>query len=226
MFCPNISLRQLCRIFFLRFIVYTSPYYFLKGTTLESRAINTFKGFKGWPPGTSTGENMGLFLAAIRKVMREYKPDGLYFDGQYTRNPAALYALDHHVDRVADDHANARRLAEGIRPIDEVRLDPDRVDTNMVFFRVDPAWGTAREFSDQLRERGLLMLPTAPTKIRAVTHLDVDGADLLIGSNWHPFIGLLDEVKIYRRVLTAKEIEASYEKEKRKRASAEYELVE
>jgi len=90
----------------------------------------------------------------------------------------ALYALSNHVDRLADDHANARRLAEGIRPIDEVRLDPDRVDTNMVFFRVDPAWGTAREFSDQLRERGLLMLPTAPTKIRAVTHLDVDGADV------------------------------------------------
>ena len=90
----------------------------------------------------------------------------------------ALYALSNHVDRLADDHAHAQRLAEGIRPIDEVRLDPDRVDTNMVFFRVDPAWGTAREFSDQLRKRGLLMLPVAPTKIRAVTHLDVDGADV------------------------------------------------
>ena len=76
-----------------RFIVYTSPYYFLKGTALESRALNSFVGFKGWPPGTPTGENMGLFLPAIRKVMREYKPDGLYFDGQYIRNPAALYAL-------------------------------------------------------------------------------------------------------------------------------------
>lgn len=76
-----------------RFIVYTSPYYFLKGTALEPRALNSFKDFKGWPPGTPTGENMGLFLPAIRKVMREYKPDGLYFDGQYTENPAALYAL-------------------------------------------------------------------------------------------------------------------------------------
>ena len=90
----------------------------------------------------------------------------------------ALYALENHVDRLADDHANAQRLAEGIRPIDEVQLDPDRVDTNMVFFRVDPAWGTAREFSDRLRKRGLLMLPIAPTKIRAVTHLDVDRADV------------------------------------------------
>jgi hypothetical protein len=77
----------------MRFIVYTSPYYFLKGTALEPRAINTFEGFKGWPPGTPTGENMGLFLPQIRRVMAEYKPDGLYFDGQYTNNPAALYAL-------------------------------------------------------------------------------------------------------------------------------------
>jgi len=77
----------------MRFIVYTSPYYFLKGTALEPRAINTFEGFTGWPPGTPTGENMGLFLPAIRRVMRDYKPDGLYFDGQYTGNPAALYAL-------------------------------------------------------------------------------------------------------------------------------------
>jgi len=77
----------------MRFIVYTSPYYFLRGTALEPRAMNSFDNFKGWPPGTPTGENMGLFLPEIRRVMREYKPDGLYFDGQYIHNPAALYAL-------------------------------------------------------------------------------------------------------------------------------------
>ncbi|MBN1346743.1 MAG: hypothetical protein JXQ73_28895 [Phycisphaerae bacterium] len=77
----------------MRFIVYTSPYYFLKGTALAPHALNSFENFKGWPPGTPTGENMGLFMPAIRKVMHEYKPDGLYFDGQYTTNPAALYAL-------------------------------------------------------------------------------------------------------------------------------------
>ena len=90
----------------------------------------------------------------------------------------ALYALENHVDRLAEDHANAQRLADGIRPIDELQLDPDRPDTNMVFFRVDPAWGTARELSERLRDRGLLVLATAPTRIRAVTHLDVDGDDV------------------------------------------------
>ncbi len=77
----------------MRFIVYTSPYYFLKGTSLENRAMNSFEDFKGWPPGTSTGENMGVFMPAVRRVMAEHKPDGLYFDGQYISNPAALYAL-------------------------------------------------------------------------------------------------------------------------------------
>jgi threonine aldolase len=87
---------------------------------------------------------------------------------------AALYALENHVERLADDHANAQRLADGVRRIDGLDLDPDLIDTNMVFFQVAPALGTARQFADQLRKHGLLMLPTAPTKIRAVTHLDVD----------------------------------------------------
>lgn len=77
----------------MRFIVYTSPFYFLKDTALEPQALNSFENFTGWPPGTPTGENMELFMEAIGRVMRDYRPDGLYFDGQYTENPAALYAL-------------------------------------------------------------------------------------------------------------------------------------
>jgi hypothetical protein len=82
----------------MRFIVYTSPYYFLKGTPIENKAMNSFDNFAatGFPPGWPTGENMALFMAAISKVMRECRPDGLYFDGQYTDNPAALYALARH----------------------------------------------------------------------------------------------------------------------------------
>lgn len=98
-FVPREGLEEFARVretvhrLGMRFIVYTSPYYFLKGTALEPRAFNSFEGFTNWPPGTGTGENMGLFLAAIRRVMAECQPDGLYFDGQYTSNPAALYAL-------------------------------------------------------------------------------------------------------------------------------------
>ncbi len=91
---------------------------------------------------------------------------------------AALYALDHHVQRLADDHANAQLLAQGIRQIDCLRLDPPTVETNLVFFHVDPSWGPAARFADELRQRGVLMLATGPTMIRAATHLDVDEYDV------------------------------------------------
>jgi len=91
---------------------------------------------------------------------------------------AALYALEHHVDRLAEDHANAQHLAEGIRQIECLRLDPPDVETNLVFFHVDPSWGPAAQFAEALRRRGLLMLATGPTMIRAATHLDVDRPDV------------------------------------------------
>ncbi|MCX5757759.1 MAG: hypothetical protein NTU83_04495 [Candidatus Hydrogenedentes bacterium] len=75
----------------LPFIVYTSPYFFLKGTSQEKQAVNDQPGV--CPGAIVNGENMPLFLDAIRRVMRELKPEGLYFDGQYMENPAALYAL-------------------------------------------------------------------------------------------------------------------------------------
>jgi threonine aldolase len=90
----------------------------------------------------------------------------------------ALYALEHHIDRLADDHATARILADAVRQCAGLRLDPEQVDTNMVIFRVDPALGTAADMVGALRERGVLVLATSPVKIRAVTHLDVDEAQV------------------------------------------------
>ena len=91
---------------------------------------------------------------------------------------AALYALEHHVERLADDHAQAQRLAAAIRQIDGLSLCPEQVDTNIVIFRVDPRLGTAGEFCALLKQRGLLMLPIDAANVRAVTHLDVDAADV------------------------------------------------
>jgi threonine aldolase len=91
---------------------------------------------------------------------------------------AALYALDHHIERLAEDHANAQRLAAGIRRIAGLRLEPDAVDTNILFFAVDPAWGTASQFAAELKNRGVLVLTESRTKLRALTHLDVTSADV------------------------------------------------
>ena len=85
----------------------------------------------------------------------------------------ALYALDHHIDRLAEDHANARILAEAIRDTPGLRLDPEIIDTNIVIFEIDPELGTAAAFCARLRDEGVWMNATAPQRIRAVTHLDV-----------------------------------------------------
>ena len=82
----------------------------------------------------------------------------------------ALYALDHHVDRLADDHANARALALRARRAAGVTLDPDEVETNIVIFEVDDPEGLC----SALERDGVLMGPVGPRAVRAVTHLDVD----------------------------------------------------
>ncbi len=91
---------------------------------------------------------------------------------------AALHALENHVQRLADDHANALRLAKGIADIPHLSLDPAQPDTNLVFARVDPTWGTAAQLVARLQQEEILALDTAPDKVRMVTHLDVDAEDV------------------------------------------------
>ena len=124
----------------------------------------------GAPVGSAIAGPKDLIRQAVR--FRKVFGGGMRQAGVLAA--AALYALDHHVARLAEDHANARRLAAGIRQIDGLRLDPDVVETNMVFFHVDPAWGTAAEFAAALLARGLAMVVAGPTRLRTVTHLDVD----------------------------------------------------
>lgn len=84
---------------------------------------------------------------------------------------AGLYALDHHRDALADDHAKARRLAEGLAELPAFRLDPASVETNIVLF--DVVGGTAAPVLEQLRAEGVLMVAFGPATIRATTHRDV-----------------------------------------------------
>ncbi len=91
---------------------------------------------------------------------------------------AALYALDHHLDRLAEDHAHAQILAEAIRATPGLRLDPPYVETNLLWFEVDPSLGNAKTVVDKLREHGILATTTAPTVVRVCTHLDVNRAQV------------------------------------------------
>jgi threonine aldolase len=89
---------------------------------------------------------------------------------------AGLYALDHHLDRLADDHANARTIAETLAQSGRVILDLATVQTNIIVFGLGPAAPDAPTIVAQARDRGVLVFAFTPRTIRAVTHLDVSRA--------------------------------------------------
>ena len=88
---------------------------------------------------------------------------------------AGLYALEHHIDRLADDHANAARLADGLAAIDGVKIDS--CATNMVFIRIDEGLGNGLDLRAALADRGILTRWNG-TRSRLVTHLDVSADDI------------------------------------------------
>ena len=91
---------------------------------------------------------------------------------------AAMYALEYNLERLSEDHANARRLAEAIADLPGLSIQPESVETNIVYFDVPASMGTARAFCDRLKAEGVWMLPVAPQRVRAVTHLDVPRAGI------------------------------------------------
>ena len=92
---------------------------------------------------------------------------------------AGIYALDHLVDRLTIDHANARLLATRLAQIPGVQIDPLTVETNILIIDVTEASLSGPEISAQLLEKGVRMGATGPSGLRAVTHLDVDEAGII-----------------------------------------------
>jgi len=87
---------------------------------------------------------------------------------------AGIYALECMVDRLADDHANAKLLARGLASLPMVDLDAESVETNIVIFGVEDAVGFARG----LKRAGVLCTSPKPGKLRMVTHYGIDRADI------------------------------------------------
>lgn len=122
------------------------------------------------------GAPIGSALAGPKELMAKARRVRKLFGGNMRQAgllaAAVHYALDHHVARLAEDHAHAQIIAQAVRGISGLRLDPDVVDTNLVWFAVDPALMTADELGRRMRERGILLYGGGTTA-RACTHLDV-----------------------------------------------------
>jgi len=127
----------------------------------------------GAPGGSLLAGSKPLIAAANRH--RQRMGGAMRQNGIFTA--AALHALDHHLARLAEDHANARAFAEALAAGAPVLLDLATVQTNIVVFHLPVALAMdAATLSAQARTRGVLVNAFGPRTVRAVTHLDVTRA--------------------------------------------------
>ena len=128
------------------------------------------------------GAPVGASLAGSKDFIKEAWRQKQMLGGSMRQSgviaAAALYALEHNWDRLAEDHDNAHHLAAGIANIKGLECEVDRMQTNLVFFEVKkPGWTSAR-LVEACKERGVGIGSSTATRIRAVTHLDVSRADI------------------------------------------------
>lgn len=129
----------------------------------------------GAPVGSLVATNSDDLLAKLRRFRRMY---GGAMRQAGIVAAAGLYALEHHIGRLKDDHDHAKMLARALRSLPTVRLDLARVETNIVMFDVVDDSRSAAEIVAALRTKGVLINAVGPSTFRAVTHLDVGSGDI------------------------------------------------
>jgi threonine aldolase len=123
--------------------------------------------------GAPVGSALAGSGEAIRKARRLRKLFGGGMRQAGVLAAAALYALENHVERLAEDHAHARLLAEAFEDTEGFSLESGPVETNLVWVEVDRSLGTAAEVAAYLRSHGIMVSVLGAQVIRACTHLDV-----------------------------------------------------
>ena len=159
----------------------------LDGARLMNAVVASGVPARDWASGFDTawldftkglGAPVGAVLAGSRELIEEAWRYKQMWGGAMRQAgilaAAGLYALDHHVERLAEDHENARVLADGLAELDGVELDTSVVETNIVVFGVPDA----AAFCAALGREGVKMYAIGPQRVRAVTHLDVDRAGI------------------------------------------------
>lgn len=136
-------------------------------TGFDSVSVCLSKGL-GTPAGSVVAGSRALIKACHR--FRKMYGGGMRQAGVLAA--AGLHALEHHRERLVEDHANAKVLAEALAEAPGIRIDLTKVQTNIVM--IDFERGTARAVVELARESGILLGATGARRVRAVTHLDVD----------------------------------------------------
>ena len=123
------------------------------------------------------GAPVGSVLAGTRELLGRATRHRRMFGGAMRQAgilaAAGIYALDHNIERLAEDHAKARRVAERLATSSRVELDLASVQTNILVFKLGPGAPDAATVVERARQRGVLIFAFGPRVVRAVTHLDV-----------------------------------------------------
>ena len=126
------------------------------------------------PVGSVVSGSRG-FISKARRV-RKVLGGGMRQSGVLAA--AGIVSLTEMVDRLEDDHKNARKLAEGLSDVNGLSVDPDVVKTNIVYFQVTHKGITSQMLTEKLGARGVRVLATGPDRLRAVTHYQVTSDDV------------------------------------------------
>ncbi len=128
------------------------------------------------------GAPVGSILAGPRDFVREAHRARKLFGGAMRQAgiiaAGALYALQHHRQRLTLDHEHAQRLGEAIDQCELLSVMGNSIHTNIVAVNIDPAWGTAAQFVDTLKQQGVDCFAIGPQSLRMVTHLDVSAEQI------------------------------------------------
>jgi threonine aldolase len=163
----------------------------LDGARLMNAVVATGRPAREWAQHFDTvsicfskglGAPIGSALAGSSEAIRHARRLRKVFGGGMRQAgivaAAALYALEHNVERLAEDHAGAQVLAEAFQNTEGFALESAPVETNLVWVRVDPTLGTAAEVVAYLKTRGILVAALGSQVIRACTHLDLTRQDI------------------------------------------------
>lgn len=128
------------------------------------------------------GAPVGSALAGTAEVIGRARRYRKLFGGAMRQAgflaAACIYAMDHHIERLNEDHDNAQLIADAVRGVTGLNLVPERVETNLVWFEVDgERFKTPQAVTAKLKEQGILMSALGETTVRACTHYGVSRAD-------------------------------------------------